>query len=159
MKILGIDPGSRITGYGIIKSQGNKHIYLASGCIKAKALTMPERLQQIHASLREIIIQYQPTTVAIEEVFLYKNPQSALKLGQARGVAMVACADAGLEVFEYSPRKVKQSVVGYGGATKDQIQHMVKVLLNLSGTPQVDAADALAIAICHSHFQGVLHTN
>lgn len=151
MIILGIDPGSRITGYGLINQQGNKLEYIASGCIRLGKDELPERLNQIFSSVSEIVSQYCPQEMAIEEVFMGKNAASALKLGQARGSAIVACTQQNLPIAEYAARKVKQSVVGKGSATKDQMQHMVMTLLKLPGVPQEDAADALAIAICHAH--------
>ncbi len=148
--ILGIDPGSRVTGYGIISSVGLKNEYIASGCIRLSAAdSLPEKLQSIFSGVTEIIEQYSPQEMAIEEVFMARNADSALKLGQARGVAIVAAKLQGLPVSEYAARKVKQAVVGTGAARKEQIQHMVRVLLKLSGNPQQDAADALAIALCH----------
>ncbi len=150
--ILGIDPGSRLTGYGIIRTDGRQHTYVASGCIKLTlTASMTERLQQIFMSLQEIVKTYSPHEAAIEQVFMHQNAGAALKLGQARGAAIVALADAAIPVAEYSARQVKQSVVGYGAAKKEQVQHMVRVLLNLSGVPQVDAADGLAIALCHAN--------
>ncbi|MEI6897245.1 MAG: crossover junction endodeoxyribonuclease RuvC [Psychromonas sp.] len=149
--ILGIDPGSRITGYGIIEQKGNKCLYLASGCIRTKGDTLAPKLDMIFNGISEIIKQYQPTEFAIEQVFMARNPDSALKLGQARGAAIVAATQADLYVCEYSARQIKQAVVGTGAATKDQVQQMVKQILKLSGTPQADAADGLAIAICHAH--------
>ncbi len=150
--ILGIDPGSRITGYGIIREhQGTLH-YVTSGCIRtSKEAALSQRLLEIFNGLCQIMDEHQPHHVAIEQVFMHKNPSSALKLGHARGVAMVACASHRREVSEYAAREVKQAVVGFGGAQKDQVQHMVVRLLMLSKTPQADAADALAVAICHSH--------
>ncbi len=150
--ILGIDPGSRLTGYGIIRTDGRQHVYIASGCVKiAVVADISHRLRQIFTSLQEIIKTYSPHEAAIEQVFMHQNPGSALKLGQARGAAIVALANAAIPVAEYSARQVKQSVVGHGAAKKEQVQHMVRVLLNLSGTPQADAADALAIALCHAN--------
>lgn len=154
--ILGIDPGSRLTGYGVIQQQGRTLNYLGSGCIRvistAKApLTLAEKLRRIHDSISELITQFKPTEFAIEQVFMAKNPDSALKLGQARGAAIVAAARAELSVAEYSARQVKQSVVGNGGADKSQVQHMVMALLELQRCPQEDAADALAVALCHAH--------
>lgn len=149
--ILGIDPGSRITGFGVIAIEGKTARYVVSGCIRMQKETVAERLLEIHQGVCEIIAQYQPTTCAIEEVFMHRNPNSAIKLGQARGVAIVAMASQGLVVAEYSARQVKQAVVGYGAADKSQVQHMVKTLLKLPGLPQADAADALAIALCHEH--------
>lgn len=150
--ILGIDPGSRVTGYGVIRQQGRKLLYLGSGCIRTKADDLPTRLQRIYAGVMEIITQYQPNTFAIEQVFMAKNPDSALKLGQARGVAILAAVNQSLPVFEYAARQVKQTVVGTGAAEKTQVQHMVRSILKLSANPQSDAADALAIAITHCHF-------
>lgn len=151
MLILGIDPGSRITGYGVINSVGNRNEYIASGCIRIKGDELPERLQQVYAGVSEIIRTYSPQEMAIEQVFMARNADSALKLGQARGVAIVAGANAELPVYEYAARKVKQSVVGKGSADKVQVQHMVSHILKLPGLPQADAADALAIALCHAH--------
>ncbi len=149
--ILGIDPGSRITGYGLINTEGSQFSYLASGCIRIKAEDLPQKLAQIYASLSEIIARYQPDQVAIERVFMAKNADSALKLGQARGSAVVCVANHGLAVSEYSAKEVKLAVTGTGAADKVQVQHMVKSLLKLSATPQEDAADALAIAMCHAY--------
>lgn len=151
--ILGIDPGSRFTGYGVIQQQGRSLTYLGSGCIKAIAAgdDLGSRLHTIYAGVSEIILQFQPTMFAIEQVFMAKNPDSALKLGQARGAAIVAATSAELKIAEYSARQIKQSVVGTGGADKAQVQHMVKSILKLPATPQADAADALAVALCHAH--------
>ncbi|WP_392562602.1 crossover junction endodeoxyribonuclease RuvC [Orbus sturtevantii] len=149
--ILGIDPGSRLTGYGVIRQVGRQLTYLGSGCIRTSADDMPTRLKRIYAGVSEIILQFQPNMFAIEQVFMAKNADSALKLGQARGVAIVAAVNCDLPVFEYAARLVKQSVVGTGAADKKQVQHMVKMLLKLPASPQADAADALAIAITHSH--------
>ncbi|WP_102796110.1 crossover junction endodeoxyribonuclease RuvC [Bowmanella denitrificans] len=149
--ILGIDPGSRITGYGIIRQIGSKFEYLGSGCIRLPDGALPERLQQIYNGITELITQYQPNQMAVEQVFLARNPDSALKLGQARGAAIVGATNQGLDVFEYSARQIKQAVVGKGSATKEQVQHMVTYLLKLPGKPQADAADALAVALCHGH--------
>lgn len=151
--ILGIDPGSRITGYGVIKQQGNTFSYLGSGCIRVQGDELPTRLNQIYKGVTEIILQFQPQFFAIEQVFMAKNPDSALKLGQARGAAIVAATNAELPVTEFSARQIKQSVVGKGSAEKTQVQHMVTYLLKLSATPQADAADALAVALCHGHTQ------
>ncbi|MES2997834.1 MAG: crossover junction endodeoxyribonuclease RuvC [Pseudomonadota bacterium] len=148
--ILGIDPGSRFTGYGIIQHEKSQLIYIDSGCIKLGDAPFSERLEKIFSGLQAILKQYMPTEAAIEQVFFHINPNSALKLGQARGAAIVAAAVAKLVISEYSARQVKQSVVGYGAANKQQVQHMVRVLLNLSSTPQTDAADALALAVCHA---------
>ncbi|HEV8078957.1 MAG TPA: crossover junction endodeoxyribonuclease RuvC [Marinobacter sp.] len=149
--ILGVDPGSRITGYGIIRVEGRHTEYIDSGCIRVGDKPMAERLRVIFQSLVTLIAEFRPEEFAIEQVFMARNPDSALKLGQARGVAIVAAATNGLEVHEYSARQVKQAVVGSGSAVKAQVQHMVQVLLSLSRKPQEDAADALAIALCHAH--------
>ncbi len=148
-RILGIDPGSRLTGYGIVAVDGDRLTYTASGCIRTGSGAMPLRLGEIYRAVGELIAQYDPDEFAIESVFLAKNPQSALKLGQARGVAIAAAVAADLPVHEYAAREVKQAIVGTGRASKAQVQHMVQVLLELSGKPQADAADALAIAVCH----------
>ncbi|MCU7555216.1 crossover junction endodeoxyribonuclease RuvC [Alteromonas sp. ASW11-19] len=151
MIILGIDPGSRITGYGLIARKQGKLCYVASGCIRVGTNELPERLNNIFIGIGDIIRQFKPQQFAIEQVFMAKNPDSALKLGQARGAAIVAASQAALPVAEYSARQIKQAVVGKGGADKTQVQHMVKHLLQLPGTPQADAADALAVALCHAH--------
>ncbi len=151
MIILGIDPGSRITGYGVVVRKAGKLHYLGSGCIRVGEGSLPDRLAKIHAGVSDIIRQFEPTQFAIEQVFMAKNPDSALKLGQARGAAIVAATQAELPVAEYSARQIKQAVVGKGSADKTQVQHMVRHLLSLPGTPQADAADALAVALCHAH--------
>lgn len=151
--VLGIDPGSRITGYGIIQVSGTETRYLDSGCIRMGEQPMALRLQTIYRGLTELVAQYKPDECAIEQVFLARNADSALKLGQARGAAMVAASNADLLVYEYSARQVKQAVVGKGSADKAQVQHMVQVILKLSRRPQADAADALGIALCHAHMQ------
>jgi crossover junction endodeoxyribonuclease RuvC len=154
-RILGIDPGSRITGYGVIEPRQGGLNYVTSGCIKSSAGELPERLGSIFVGISEIIEAYQPQAVAIEQVFVARNPGSALKLGQARGAAIAAAVVAGLPVAEYAARAVKQAVTGTGAAEKSQIQHMVRVLLALPGVPSEDAADALAIAICHVNTAGL----
>jgi len=148
-RILGIDPGSRTTGYGIVAVDAGQLVYCTSGCIRAQGVSLPERLADIYRNVQALIAQYQPNECAIENVFLAKNAMSALKLGQARGVAIAAAVAAELPVYEYAPRQIKLSVVGTGRASKEQVQHMVQVMLALSGRPQADAADALAIAVCH----------
>ena len=157
MLILGIDPGSIILGYGIVRHAHNKSSYIASGCIKVGKREWPERLRQIYVDLTQIIDEYKPHQVAVEKVFVHKNAASALKLGQARGVAIVAAACKDLIVAEYSAREVKQAVVGYGNAAKSQVQLMVKTILNLNGLPATDAADALAVALCHGHNSRLLN--
>jgi crossover junction endodeoxyribonuclease RuvC len=151
MKILGIDPGLRTTGFGIIDKQGNKLTYIASGTIKTPDADLPERLKTILAGISEIVRTYSPDCAAIEKVFVNVNPQSTLLLGQARGAAICALVGADLAVAEYTALQVKQAVVGQGKAQKQQVQDMVKRLLLLSGTPSTDAADALGVAICHAH--------
>jgi len=150
-RILGIDPGSRLTGFGIIEVQQRKSVYITSGCIRMQSKPMPSRLHEIYTGINQIIVQYQPNVSVIEQVFMYRNAASALKLGQARGVAIVACVQHGLPVHEYAPTQIKQAVVGTGRADKVQVQHMVKVLLSLPASPPADAADALATALCHAH--------
>ncbi len=154
--ILGIDPGSRVTGYGLINSVGKKLEYIHCGCVTTKSTSQPERLKTIFQEICQVIEEYAPQQAAVEEVFMGKNPSSALKLGQARGSAMVACLSHDLPVAEYSARKVKQAVVGAGGADKLQVQHMVKALLRISDTIAEDAADALAVAICHANTEASL---
>lgn len=155
--ILGIDPGSRITGYGIVRQRGRQLDYLGSGCIRMTMNELPARLKLVYAGVSEIITQFNPDSFAIEQVFMAKNADSALKLGQARGAAIVAAVNMGLPVFEYAARQVKQTVVGSGGAEKRQVQCMVRSLLKLARDPQADAADALAVAITHCHMnQGIL---
>ena len=150
LRILGIDPGSRITGYGLIDVHGLDYRYVASGCIRIQSESFPQRLKEIYVSIDEVIAEYQPTMAAVEQVFVKLNVGGALKLGQARGAAICACVMRNLEVGEYLPNQIKKAVVGRGHATKDQIQHMVMTHLNLSQPPQSDAADALAIALCHA---------
>ncbi|MGD8346281.1 MAG: crossover junction endodeoxyribonuclease RuvC [Lysobacterales bacterium] len=153
MRILGIDPGSRVTGYGIIDVRGDRAAVVLSGVIKTGKGEFPERLGIIFHGVRELIVEHRPDEVAVENVFVSKNASSALKLGQARGAAICAAICEDLNVFEYSPRSVKQAIVGRGGADKVQVQHMVCVLLQLAETPVEDAADALAVALCHQHTQ------
>jgi crossover junction endodeoxyribonuclease RuvC len=151
--ILGVDPGSRRTGFGVIHLEGSKTEYISSGVIRIPDTALPERLKVIFDNISEIITRHNPQEVAVENVFMAKSAGSALKLGQARGAAIVAAVSRNLPVAEYEARKVKQSVVGTGAATKKQVQHMVRTLLNLPGDPQEDAADALAVALCHAHTQ------
>lgn len=150
--ILGIDPGSRITGYGLIKQTGQKIEYIDSGCIRTTPeAQLSQKLLQIYDGICQLMDHYSPEEVAIEQVFMHQNPNSALKLGHARGVAMVAAASHRVQISEYAAREIKQAVVGYGAAEKAQVGHMVVQLLSLNSAPQSDAADALAIAICHSY--------
>ena len=148
-RVLGIDPGSRRTGYGLIDAQGDTLRYVASGCIDAGQGAFTARLAEVHRGVADVIAAHQPMEVAIEEVFFARNAQTALKLGQARGVAIAAAMGASLPVAEYAPRAVKLAVVGSGGATKAQVGYMVRALLGLAAEPPADAADALAVAICH----------
>ncbi len=161
--VLGIDPGSRVTGYGLIETdsesskekRGNSRLhYIESGCIRTNGReSLPIRLAEIFSGVTEIIQKFEPSEVAIEKIFMARSADSALKLGHARGVAIVAAVNQDKPIFEYEARKVKQAVVGKGSAGKDQVQHMVRTLLQLKGNPQSDAADALAIAICHINTQ------
>ncbi|NOX08931.1 MAG: crossover junction endodeoxyribonuclease RuvC [Gammaproteobacteria bacterium] len=156
LRILGVDPGSRITGYGIIEVQARKNVYIASGCLRIKGGSLADRLKLIFEDLTEVIEQYKPDEMAIERVFMHRNADSALKLGQARGAAICAGVMQSLSVAEFAPTEIKQAVVGKGNASKQQVQHMVTALLKLSGIPQEDAADALAVALCHSHVRQTL---
>ena len=151
--ILGVDPGSRITGYGFIQVHGQQLQHVHSGSIRTPEGDFSERLHVIFTELTGLIQQFLPHEFAIEQVFMHRNPNSAIKLGQARGAALVAAAQHQLPVSEYAPRQIKQAVVGYGGAEKNQVQHMIRLLLKLNATPQADAADALAIAICHANLR------
>lgn len=155
-RVLGIDPGSRLMGYGLIDSDGSRSRYVASGCLKVSGDSLPDKLGLIFRELSELIAEYRPQQLAIENVFMHRNADSALKLGQARGAAICAAVTRDLPVSEYAPREIKQAVVGKGGADKQQVQHMVRVLLNLSETPAADAADALAIALCHCYQRNAL---
>ena len=152
MIIIGIDPGSRITGFGIIDNQVNKISYVHSGSIRVKGDSLPQRLGDIFSRVAEVVQQYQPQQMGIENVFMARNPDSALKLGQARGAAICAAHQAGVEIAEYAAREVKQALVGKGAASKDQVQQMVKRLLGLQQPLQEYEADGLAIAICHAQF-------
>ena len=152
MIVLGIDPGSRITGYGLLRKEGNRLIHLDNGGIWTdSAADFPGRLEQIFRGITAIIDRHAPDAVAVENIFFSNNVQSALKLGQARGAAVVACVVRGIPVFEYTALQVKQAVVGHGKAAKEQVQQMVRVLLNLAEPAQADASDALAVAICHAN--------
>ncbi len=151
LTILGIDPGLRITGFGVVEKTGSKLRYVTSGCIKSPDGELSARLKVLLEGLREVIATHQPHQVVVEKVFVNVNPQSTLLLGQARGTAICAAVLANLPVSEYTALQVKQAVVGNGHAKKEQVQEMVKRLLKLSGYPSPDAADALACAICHAH--------
>jgi crossover junction endodeoxyribonuclease RuvC len=159
VRILGLDPGSLCTGYAVVET-GPKVIYVVSGSIRARGASLADRLQEIFAGVDKLANEYQPDEVAIERVFMHRNADSALKLGQARGAALSATFAVRPRVFEYAPREVKLAVVGTGAAQKEQVQLMVRRLLNLSGPLGADAADALAIALCHAHsrvLKGQLH--
>ena len=153
IRILGIDPGSRMTGYGVIEVQGGRTLYIASGCVRMADEDFPQRLRTIFEGVGEVVDKYQPTATAIEKVFVQRNVDSALKLGQARGAAICAVVSRSLPIAEYSPTQIKQALVGRGAAAKEQVKHMVKMLLQIDESPQEDAADALACALCHSHTQ------
>ena len=150
-RILGIDPGSRFTGYGIIDMQGNHATHITHGTIRVEGDDIAAKLRCLYRELATILTEHHPDEVSIEKVFMHKNADSALKLGQARGCAITACAERDLPVFEYTANQVKQATVGKGHAAKEQVQHMIKILLCLRTSPQADAADALAIALCHGH--------
>lgn len=152
VRVLGIDPGSRITGYGVIEAFRGQLAFVTCGVIKTDSgAPFAHRINEIFEGINQIVQVYQPSVAAVEDVFVSKNPRSALKLGQARGAAVVAAMQNGLAVYDYSPKLVKQSVVGYGQAEKGQIQQMMKMLLNLPKQPSNDAADALAVAMCHAN--------
>ncbi len=151
--ILGIDPGSQITGYGVVSTQGKDVLYVTSGCIRVQNLTLSEKLKQIFTGIQEVVCTHQIEESAIEQVFVHLNPDSALKLGQARGAAIAAASLHLPTVHEYSAKQIKKTVTGYGAASKTQIQQMVLHLLKLSGSLQSDAADGLAVALCHAQIR------
>ncbi|HET6630275.1 MAG TPA: crossover junction endodeoxyribonuclease RuvC [Woeseiaceae bacterium] len=150
-RILGLDPGSRLTGFGVVDFLDDRAVYVASGSVRSAEGSFAERLRLIFRAVGEIAAEYRPDAVVIESVFVHRNAGSALKLGHARSAALCATFERNLEVFEYAPRAIKQAIVGTGAATKVQVQHMVISLLNLHGQPAPDAADALAAALCHGH--------
>ncbi|MGH8551135.1 MAG: crossover junction endodeoxyribonuclease RuvC [Methylococcales bacterium] len=152
-RILGIDPGSRITGYGLIDETSSGLRYVASGCIRVSEASFSERLRQIFEGIGAVVQEHRPDQLAIEQVFMHKNADSALKLGQARGAAICAVIAHELPVYEYAARQVKQALVGSGSAEKCQVQHMVRILLGLQGEIQADAGDALGVALCHIHIE------
>ena len=154
-RILGVDPGSRKTGFGVIESGRYNPCYVVSGVIRVEKFSGAERLKNIFESVCQIIDQYQPDVMAVEKVFIYKNPKSALILGQARGVILCAGAIKGVSIMEYTPTQIKSTIVGKGHASKDQVQYMVQNLLKLTDTPQEDAADALACALCHDRYMSL----
>ncbi|XZG70553.1 crossover junction endodeoxyribonuclease RuvC [Chitinibacteraceae bacterium HSL-7] len=153
-RVLGIDPGSRVTGFGVIDVEGQSRQYVASGCIKTGGGTLPERVKVLLDGIRDVCAQYQPDVAAVEIVFVNVNPASTLLLGQARGAVVAGLVLAGLPVSEYTALQVKQAVAGHGHADKDQVAHMVQRLLRLTGVPQSDAADALAVALTHAQHAG-----
>lgn len=156
LRVLGLDPGSRITGFGLVEGQGANARYLASGCIRLDIdASIPQRLRELHQGVMELIGHHRPEVIVVEQVFVHKNVSSALKLGQARGVLLCAGALAGLDVAEYTPADVKRTLVGGGRAEKGQVQHMVKMLLGLQGALAADASDALALALCHLRYAAV----
>lgn len=153
MKVLGIDPGTLVTGFGVIeRGNGGRLTYLHHGRVRTKpAMTLPERLLAVYNGITEVIGEFKPDAVSVESIFFAKNARSAIMLGHARGVSLMCAASFGIRVFEYDPRTIKLAVTGYGGATKDQMQKMVKMLLHTPSAAESDAADALAAAICHIH--------
>lgn len=153
VRILGIDPGSRYTGYGVLDLEGNHAVHLTHGHIIVRGASLAAKLGQILREITAIITEFQPAECAVEKVFMHRNADSALKLGQSRGAAISACAQRELSVFEYTPNQIKQAVTGKGHADKTQVQYMVKTLLCLGKLPQADAADALAVALCHGHYR------
>ena len=153
VRVLGIDPGSQVTGFGVVDFGRSKLSYVTSGCIRTQGDAFPERLKEIFREVGGLVGRYRPDQIAVERVFMHRNADSALKLGQARAAAICATFEMELPMYEYAAREVKQAVVGRGAADKDQVQHMVKALLGLSGRLQQDAADGLAIAVCHAHFR------
>ena len=151
MRILGIDPGSRVTGYGVIDTDGVTSRYVASGCIRTENEDFSARLGEIFLGIQDIVSSELPDEVAVEQVFMARNPSSALKLGHARGAAVTAVVTRDLSIAEYSPRAVKKALVGTGAAEKEQVQHMIRLLLGIKGKLALDESDALAVALCHAH--------
>jgi crossover junction endodeoxyribonuclease RuvC len=149
-RVLGLDPGSQRTGYGIVDCSAAGERHIASGCINVAGDELVARLRRIHEAIVALVAEHAPTEVAIERVFVHRNPDSALKLGQARGVALCAAVIGGAAAFEYAPRAIKRAVTGYGAAEKVQVAQMVTTLLQLARRPAADAADALAVALCHA---------
>ncbi len=152
-RILGIDPGSRITGYGVIEVEGQRRQLISAGCVSTTARDFAARLKRIYDGILMVVEEYRPDVLAVEQVFVNRNADSALKLGQARGAAICAGLSRDLPVYEYAARQVKQALVGKGAADKLQVQYMVKILLNHRTRLALDASDALAVALCHAHYQ------
>lgn len=152
-RILGIDPGSRVTGYGVIDDQAGGPVLLAWGCIRMDMEHFPDRLKRIFDGIQQVVAEHGPEELAVEQVFMHRNADSALKLGQARGAAICAALTADLPVYEYSAKQVKQALVGNGNADKAQVAHMVKFLLKNQSNMELDASDALGVALCHAHHQ------
>lgn len=151
MRILGIDPGSLFTGYGVVDYDGQRLGHVASGCIRVSGSDFGVRLRGIFLGVGAVLAEFRPGELAVEKAFVHKNADSALKLGQARAAAICATLELDLPLYEYTPREVKLALTGKGGADKQQVQHMVKILLGVQGRMQADSADALAVAICHAH--------
>lgn len=156
MLILGIDPGSRTTGYGVVEMREGRSRWIASGCIRLQGAALAERLCSLLEGLEQVLETHAPDVVAVEQVFMHRNADSALKLGQARGAAVGLVARRGLPVYEYTPAQIKKTIVGRGNAAKAQVQHMICAMLGLDRAPQEDAADALAVALCHAHLSQTL---
>jgi crossover junction endodeoxyribonuclease RuvC len=158
MRILGIDPGYAILGYGVVDMQSNRFSLVECGVVTTEAdMEMPARLKYIYAQLMEIIAAFEPEVAAVEELFFNSNAKTAIKVGEARGAAILSCANSGLPIYEYTPLQIKQAIVGYGRAEKEQMQAVVKSILNLKETPKPDdAADAVAAAICHGNSAGFI---
>ncbi|MFV2093197.1 MAG: crossover junction endodeoxyribonuclease RuvC [Hyphomicrobiales bacterium] len=151
LRILGIDPGSRVTGFGVLDCEQDRAIYVASGAVKTADGAFADRLKLIFRSVSEIVSEYRPQVMSIESVFVHRNAGSALKLGHARSAAICASFEFDLDVHEYAPREIKQAIVGSGSASKEQVIHMIRAILELDGNPSADAADALAVALCHAN--------
>lgn len=151
LRVLGIDPGSRLTGFGVLDFDQDRPRYVASGTVNSIAGEFPERLRRIFDAVRELMLEYRPQVIAIESIFVHRNASSALKLGHARSAAICATFGFDADIHEYAPREIKQAIVGTGSASKEQVQHMVVSLLQLKGNPAPDAADALAAALCHGY--------
>jgi len=157
-RILGIDPGSRITGFGVLDCEQDRATYVASGSVRTTEGAFADRLKLIFRSVSEIVAEYRPQVMSIESVFVHRNAGSALKLGHARSAAICASFEFDLDVHEYAPREIKQAVVGTGAASKEQVVHMIRAILELDGDPAADAADALAVALCHANQRRMLAT-